>query len=551
MANLIINGLEFNVPLLVKRFRQDLRDDWFPDALEYIDYLDSIEIQKSTKKYKRDGRLLYQAAPAQLVNIPKKGFTIRYGLEGVPQDRLIYQAIGTELLKSFDEYFADTVFSHRLNPEYDGKKYIFKHKVESWKRFEDSVRAEAEFIGEDGLILFTDLLNYFEMVQFDHLHNAIEDLIDEANFETEEIKRIRKLSRNLNRILEKWSPYQSQGVPQCRDTSSILGNLILRKVDHLMIDSGYSYFRYMDDIRIVCSSHDQARSALRDLTIFLREIGLNVNSKKTKIRNLSDALSKGDLIERDYELEKIESLYKTKKKTNIILAAVLIQSRFEEILTARDFDSRRFRACINRLERLARCEEFIDLIRFRDFNSALIDALYDFPHCTDSISKFLLVSNFTKREYGKLERLFLSSKCRVYPWQRYLLWLLFSKRGYSSATLVDEAKQMINDANSDSCEKAGAAIYLGACGGSKGRIAVTRAFRYFRDCLSQRAGLIAVHELSFEKHIKAKVAPYVLPELKGTYKRLRTKTNGVYVTEPISIKASELYSPEEFGGTSS
>jgi hypothetical protein len=43
------------------------------------------------------------------------------------------------------------------------------------------------------------------------------------------------------------------------------------------------YFRYMDDIRIFCKQEIEAKIALKDLTIALRDLKLNINAKKTDI----------------------------------------------------------------------------------------------------------------------------------------------------------------------------------------------------------------------------------------------------------------------------
>jgi len=43
------------------------------------------------------------------------------------------------------------------------------------------------------------------------------------------------------------------------------------------------YFRYMDDIRIFCKREIEAKIALKDLIIALKNVKLNINAKKTSI----------------------------------------------------------------------------------------------------------------------------------------------------------------------------------------------------------------------------------------------------------------------------
>ena len=96
-------------------------------------------------------------------------------------------------------------------------------------------------------------------------------------------KKIDEYIGALISLLKRWSPDGFRGIPQNQDASSFLGNVYLSYIDKCMLSLKYNYFRYMDDIRIVCKDEFAARKALKNLIINLRKIGLNVNPKKTKI----------------------------------------------------------------------------------------------------------------------------------------------------------------------------------------------------------------------------------------------------------------------------
>ena len=57
----------------------------------------------------------------------------------------------------------------------------------------------------------------------------------------------------------------------------------MRTVDNIMKAENWAYYRYMDDIRIKCSSLHDARRSLVCLTEALRTVGLSLNAKKTRI----------------------------------------------------------------------------------------------------------------------------------------------------------------------------------------------------------------------------------------------------------------------------
>src|SRR5690606_37498641 len=76
---------------------------------------------------------------------------------------------------------------------------------------------------------------------------------------------------------------RDHGLPQNRDASAFLSNILLSCVDSEMTKKGYDYYRYVDDIRIIANSELHARRALQDLIRQLRTVGLNINANKTEI----------------------------------------------------------------------------------------------------------------------------------------------------------------------------------------------------------------------------------------------------------------------------
>ena len=83
-------------------------------------------------------------------------------------------------------------------------------------------------------------------------------------------------------LLETWSRerIRGYGLPQGPPASAFLADIFLDYVDRRM-EKYEGYFRYMDDIRIFCKREIDAKLALKDLIIALRDLKLNINAKKT------------------------------------------------------------------------------------------------------------------------------------------------------------------------------------------------------------------------------------------------------------------------------
>lgn len=88
--------------------------------------------------------------------------------------------------------------------------------------------------------------------------------------------------------------YQTKGVPQGLSISNVLANIYMTPIDYKYSNkSSYKYFRYVDDILILCDCN--ATSALRDeITDDCNKLGLNLHSddpEKTVSCNLSEGFS--------------------------------------------------------------------------------------------------------------------------------------------------------------------------------------------------------------------------------------------------------------------
>ena len=92
-------------------------------------------------------------------------------------------------------------------------------------------------------------------------------------------------------MLNTWAQSPGLGVPQGLSASDILAKLYLDPLDRALKLNGISHVRWVDDLRIFCSNHSEAKRTLVQVIEYLRGLGLQVQSAKSYILDQSAALS--------------------------------------------------------------------------------------------------------------------------------------------------------------------------------------------------------------------------------------------------------------------
>jgi len=261
--------IQFN--LVLKHLRQDMRDDWYFDCLQYDDlFKNPNEAKHIVLSQLQECNGVYRGTRSVVRNIPKKGYGERYGLETDFFDRFVYQAICSFLIPFYDKLLGHRVLSYRYNSTPQNPKYLFKNKIDRWFTFEG---VTLTFIRSKRHLLVTDISNFFENISRAQITTALERVIPEIAATGSEKLQIRNAVGTLDRLLGQWTFSGDHGLPQNRDASAFLSNILLSFVDREMARKGYDYYRYVDDIRILADTELQARRALQDLIRELRKIG--------------------------------------------------------------------------------------------------------------------------------------------------------------------------------------------------------------------------------------------------------------------------------------
>lgn len=508
-----------------KQIRQDLKDDWFKDPLNFEDMLQSnlafTIIQENFEINHGD----YQPMKRDVYNVPKPNFTLRYALETSIEDRLIYHGLVFELVQKIDKMIPWFIFSHRKDPHIDSDRYMFRRGIPAWKDFTETVKAS---INEGDYLLSTDLVNYFENIDLNILKSQINDLVPELEITAKEKSYVRGTIETLFTFLNCWSYRDGRGLPQNRDASSFLANVYMLPIDLEMQKRGYTYFRYMDDIKVICDSKGKARQALKDLCIELRKRSLAVNSKKTAIidSNSTDEISEYIGLS-DIEIEQISAKWDTKDRDTIISTIPMLVDKTEKCLVNNDANSRLFRFCIMKLWLVVASKQIkLPAGYFDQLAKRAIEVLPDNPMVTDQIVKFLSVVELTHDHFEAIINFLNNKSANLYEWQEFQLWCLLAKKNFISDEALILAKSRLDEI--DDPRRSGATLYLGCISDEDGKNLILTKFSDCKTFFGQRCAIIALKDMNYSKNFSSNIVPFLRKDLKGVYRNLNRSKLGFF-----------------------
>ncbi|MGI4814094.1 MAG: RNA-directed DNA polymerase, partial [Janthinobacterium lividum] len=468
----------------------------------------------------------YNASKSTLFNLPKPNFTLRYALEMSLQDRLLYQGVAAYLIQHFDACLNWKVFSHRYQSDGPSARTLFKPHVESWKGFIGGVKAS---LVPGTVLVTTDIANYYENIETARLADTFRTLLPELPAAPDTKSQLRDCLERLFEWLSDWSFSSVRGLPQNRDASSFLANIYMVPVDRAVIDSGNDYFRYMDDIKIVCPDLPSARRVLKLLILSLRDRGLSVNAAKTAILEANDPDVSKHLTELSPSIQALDAMWNTRSRWPILRSLPLLRKEILALIVAKQTHSKDFRFCIRRLIWLAGCKDMpVPADFFAEVSEELINNLETAPASTDEFVEYLAVAPLTDNHLELLIKYLINPNLRIYTWQDYRLWLVLLRHGKRDSRLVDAARTLIT-AGLDTAARAGATLYLGRFGTTSERMVAVEQFKTLTSFLGQRCAIIGIHEVSYESGIKQFVAKHVRADLKGVYAHLQ-QSKGLYIS---------------------
>lgn len=439
----------------------------------------SSELEKLLEGYEKESD---NVNPLFKIDVPKANFAIRPMSRPETKDWLIYEAIIDYLSKKIlrIEDVCKRSFSI-LGFKTNGIK-----RTEAWLKFDEKCRNLYGSGYKHAVV--SDLTGYYENVNLEELRKRIINYLEEDGND-------QKLTNVLTNLLRKWSDerIKGHGLPQGPPASSFLADIYLDYIDRKM-EKYEGYFRYMDDIRIFCERKIEAKVALKDLIIALREIKLNINAKKT------DILTDKKIEERLFDPQKsllniIESEIKTKDRRRIQEIIFALLKLFEDAFSNDPFEKTHLNFALYRLSVLHTSGFEFDttkVIKIIEKN------FISNPHHTGLFCNFLTLF---PRNKGIIRFLisFLRSEDNIYEWQELKMLQAILKFEVASSAIDRENIDFFINAARDSNKHYAVRAFYFLCGGKYGsnrdRELIVDCYRHLLHVYTKIAVILAVQEL--------------------------------------------------------
>jgi len=170
----------------------------------------------------------------------------------------------------------EIVFSYRFKPE-EKSSAMFDKDI-GWGQFQDrSLRLAQEF----KTILACDISDFYPRIY----HHRLENALKKAAPGSDSVWRIMTL-------LDNFSKNVSYGLPVGGPGARLLSELLLNRVDRLLVASGIVFCRFADDYRIFAKNEEEAYKHLLFLSEKLLENeGLLLQKSKTKVMSSEEFIA--------------------------------------------------------------------------------------------------------------------------------------------------------------------------------------------------------------------------------------------------------------------
>jgi len=210
----------------------------------------------------------YQASAIRRCLIPKPGSRQKRPI-GIPvvRDRVVQSALRIVIEPIFERDFAAHSYGFRPG-----------------RGCKDALREVDRLLRAGYLyVVDADLKSYFDSIPHGLLIKQVEEKVSDGRV-LDLIKQF--LQQGVMDGMTRWTP--EEGTPQGGVISPLLANIYLDPLDRQMAETGRQMVRYADDLVILCRSTQEAEEAERELEVWVREAGLQLNREKTCVANLHE-----------------------------------------------------------------------------------------------------------------------------------------------------------------------------------------------------------------------------------------------------------------------
>ncbi|MFM6222595.1 MAG: RNA-directed DNA polymerase, partial [Dolichospermum sp.] len=261
-----------------------------------------------------------------------------------------YHLVNT-LALAVENSFIKTSFANRTQRSKSGFIYLFREYYPQHKQFiewaEDLI-IKYNKEEKDSYVLKADITSFYDAIFHDYLVNSIFNLVGNILPQKYEplLRQILRPEVEFYSVVDSSlkSEKKQQGLLIGNSTEGYLANILLSQLDELMISHNFNYARYVDDIKIVTNTKQEAIRAVNILQEELHRIGLNLNSTKTEI--IQNPKSVEDLLRKDHQISLSDKLTQEFQNKDLDKSTVeddqdedKIEDYLKEILKIKSFNN--------------------------------------------------------------------------------------------------------------------------------------------------------------------------------------------------------------------
>lgn len=173
--------------------------------------------------------------------------------------------------------------------------FIEDHKEEFINIFENNVQSTSKYFNELGFnfkytkkieqrllfggnnILFLDLSNFYHTL---YTHSIPWVIHGKQN---SKLNRSGGFANDLDSLIQKCQYGETHGIPTGSITSKLIAELYMCYIDKKLLEKGYKYARYVDDIKYPFVTNLEKENFLMEFNSICREHNLILNDKKTEV----------------------------------------------------------------------------------------------------------------------------------------------------------------------------------------------------------------------------------------------------------------------------
>ena len=190
--------------------------------------------------------------------------------------------IGDDIERARVSIDKEVVFSYRYKPDFTSAS-VFDPSI-GWHEFQ---MRSIDLARKYSYVLVCDISDFYPRIY----HHRLENSLKRATVDADAIKRIDSI---LFRIAE----HVSYGLPIGGPAARLLSELLLNRIDRLLLSEQIQYCRFVDDYRIFANSREEAyRSLVRLSELLLVNEGLSLQKTKTRILTSGEFLQTSSLAE--------------------------------------------------------------------------------------------------------------------------------------------------------------------------------------------------------------------------------------------------------------